>query len=301
MSRFGSVSALTVGAVLACAAFAVTVGAAFAGMDPATATRLSSISGATAALLSATCAVRSVASIWRGPRILSFGRDDAVLCPPDAAHATRNAAQIRGTMGGAGWVYRWRRLLPAIGWAAAVGGLLRHELGADALARPRHLAFGPALEHARAIGADLRVADHLLDAGQQRVEAAAEGIRIFTTVVDDANDAPIGNALVMVLKPGIAKAQIDTNRLDDQVIAWGRTNAEGEVRLKVVTVDASRRFLVRLAGVSDRSTLYCHGPARGIGKADPLLYFCTLRKGQQSCCSFAEPDGPHVAQSISGR
>jgi len=64
------------------------------------------------------------------------------------------------------------------------------------------------------------------------VEAAAEGIRIFTTVVDDANDTPIANALVMVLKPGIAKAQIDTNRLDDQVIAWGRTNAEGEVRLK---------------------------------------------------------------------
>lgn len=119
MSRFGSVSALTVGAVLACAAFAVTMGAAFAGMDPATAAQLSSICGATAALLSATCAVRSVASIWRGPRILSFGRDDAVLCPPDTAHAIRNAAQIRGTMGGAGWVYRWRRLLPAIGWAAA--------------------------------------------------------------------------------------------------------------------------------------------------------------------------------------
>jgi S1-C subfamily serine protease len=64
------------------------------------------------------------------------------------------------------------------------------------------------------------------------VEAAAEGIRIFTTVLDDANEQPIRDATVLVLKPGVAASEIDMNRLDDQAIAWGKTNAQGEVRLK---------------------------------------------------------------------
>ena len=36
----------------------------------------------------------------------------------------------------------------------------------------------------------------------------------------------------MVLRPGIDSSAIDVNRLDDQVIAWGRSNAQGEVKLK---------------------------------------------------------------------
>ncbi len=64
------------------------------------------------------------------------------------------------------------------------------------------------------------------------VEAAAEGIRIFTTVLDDANEQPIANATVMVLRPGVSASAIDMNRLDDQAIAWGKTNTFGEVRLK---------------------------------------------------------------------
>ena len=40
------------------------------------------------------------------------------------------------------------------------------------------------------------------------------------------------DALVMVLKPGVNASAIDMNRLDDQAIAWGKTNAHGEVRLK---------------------------------------------------------------------
>jgi S1-C subfamily serine protease len=64
------------------------------------------------------------------------------------------------------------------------------------------------------------------------VEAAAEGIRIFTTILDDANEQAVANATVMVLKPGINTSAIDMNRLDDQAIAWGKTNALGEVRLK---------------------------------------------------------------------
>ncbi|HEY5923548.1 MAG TPA: trypsin-like peptidase domain-containing protein, partial [Kofleriaceae bacterium] len=64
------------------------------------------------------------------------------------------------------------------------------------------------------------------------VEAAAEGIRIFTTVIDDANEQPVRDATVMVLKAGVSTSSIDMNRLDDQAIAWGKTNAQGEVRLK---------------------------------------------------------------------
>ncbi|HEY5945519.1 MAG TPA: trypsin-like peptidase domain-containing protein, partial [Kofleriaceae bacterium] len=64
------------------------------------------------------------------------------------------------------------------------------------------------------------------------VEAAAEGVRIFTTVIDDANEQPVRDATVMVLKAGVNTAAIDMNRLDDQAIAWGKTNAQGEVRLK---------------------------------------------------------------------
>jgi S1-C subfamily serine protease len=64
------------------------------------------------------------------------------------------------------------------------------------------------------------------------VEAAAEGVRIYTTIIDDASEAPVRDATVMVLKPGVTSAEIDMNRLDDQAIAWGKTNTFGEVRLK---------------------------------------------------------------------
>ncbi|MGE5180511.1 MAG: trypsin-like peptidase domain-containing protein, partial [Acidobacteriota bacterium] len=70
------------------------------------------------------------------------------------------------------------------------------------------------------------------DLAPTAVEAAAEGVRISTTVLDSANEAPIRDALVLVLKPGVSSSTIDMNRLDDQAIAWGRTNAQGEVRLK---------------------------------------------------------------------
>ena len=64
------------------------------------------------------------------------------------------------------------------------------------------------------------------------VEAPAEGIRISTHVIDVATQQPVVDALVMVLKPGVSPATVDTNRLDDQVLSWGRTNSSGEVQLK---------------------------------------------------------------------
>ena len=64
------------------------------------------------------------------------------------------------------------------------------------------------------------------------VEAPAEGVRISTKVVDAANDAPVADALVMILRPNVEASQVDVNRLDDQVLAWGRSNTQGEVQLK---------------------------------------------------------------------
>ena len=71
-----------------------------------------------------------------------------------------------------------------------------------------------------------------VDLAPSAVEAAAEGVRISTTVVDNANEAPIRDALVMVLRSDVNAGTIDMNRLDDQTIAWGKTNGQGEVRLK---------------------------------------------------------------------
>jgi hypothetical protein len=51
-------------------------------------------------------------------------------------------------------------------------------------------------------------------------------------VLDQANEAPIPGALVMVLRPGVNAGSVDVNRLDDQVLAYGRSNAQGEVLLR---------------------------------------------------------------------
>jgi hypothetical protein len=64
------------------------------------------------------------------------------------------------------------------------------------------------------------------------VEVPAEGVLISTKIVDAANQQPVPNATLMVLRAGISSDQIDVNRVDDQVIAWGRANAEGDVHLK---------------------------------------------------------------------
>jgi S1-C subfamily serine protease len=64
------------------------------------------------------------------------------------------------------------------------------------------------------------------------VEAPSEGVRIATKVIDAANEAPIRDALVLVLRPTVKASQIDVNRLDDQTLSWGRSNTQGDVQLK---------------------------------------------------------------------
>ena len=64
------------------------------------------------------------------------------------------------------------------------------------------------------------------------IEAPAEGVQIQSHVLDVVNEAPVRDALVMVLRPGINARTVDVNRLDDQVLSYGRSNAQGEVLLK---------------------------------------------------------------------
>ena len=85
---------------------------------------VAAISAALAGPIAITASIQAVASIWRGPDIESFSRGECVLSGPGEADAVRAGAQLRGTMGGAGHLYRRRLALPAIAWlAAAVAGV----------------------------------------------------------------------------------------------------------------------------------------------------------------------------------
>jgi hypothetical protein len=65
------------------------------------------------------------AGFWRGPVIHSFSPNDAEACTPDEASFIRLGAQLRGTMGGAGYLHPARLLFPALAWVAtAVEGML---------------------------------------------------------------------------------------------------------------------------------------------------------------------------------
>jgi hypothetical protein len=73
--------------------------------------------------LAVAAALRAAASYWRGPDIVSFTRSDSEACTPAEAEYVHEHAQLRGTMGGAGYLYRRRLALPVIAWlAAAVAG-----------------------------------------------------------------------------------------------------------------------------------------------------------------------------------
>jgi hypothetical protein len=77
--------------------------------------------GVLAIPLAIAAAVRDVLSTWRGPRLIAFDRADAVRCDPVQAEQVRAAAQLRGTMGGAGHVHASRLAFPIASWLAALG------------------------------------------------------------------------------------------------------------------------------------------------------------------------------------
>ena len=74
--------------------------------------------GTLAAVLAAMAAIRNVAHVRRGPSIVEFQRRDATLCDARESAAIRAAAQLRGTMGGAGYLFPRRLAFSAVGWAA---------------------------------------------------------------------------------------------------------------------------------------------------------------------------------------
>jgi S1-C subfamily serine protease len=71
-----------------------------------------------------------------------------------------------------------------------------------------------------------------VDLQPSAIEVPTEGVQIQSRVLDVANEAPVRDALVMVLRPGVNASTVDVNRLDDQVLAYGRSNTQGEVLLK---------------------------------------------------------------------
>ena len=81
----------------------------------------------------------------------------------------------------------------------------------------------------------------------QVAQPAAEGIRIYTKVIDDETDAPVHDATVMVLRAGVDANAIDMNKIDDQTIAWGKTNGDGEVRLRQLVPNPGRYSVLVLA------------------------------------------------------
>jgi hypothetical protein len=69
------------------------------------------ITAAVAVPAATAAALQRLAYLWRGPSIVSFSRMDAVRCGVSDAEEIRAAAQVRGTLGGAGHVYRARLAL----------------------------------------------------------------------------------------------------------------------------------------------------------------------------------------------
>jgi hypothetical protein len=90
-----------------------------------------------AAPVALAAAGHALAAMWRGPIIVAFGLADSVPCSPAEAAYVRERALLRGTMGGAGFLYPRRLLLVAAAWLAAA------VLGLAGLSEPVYDAVGP--------------------------------------------------------------------------------------------------------------------------------------------------------------
>jgi hypothetical protein len=110
------VTRFTAAAVGICAALAgIEIAHAFGAAVPHA---LALVSASACAVIAATVAARNVAFVRRGPVILSFPRGEAMLCDAREASVVRSAAQLRGTMGGAGYLHPRRLAFAATAWSA---------------------------------------------------------------------------------------------------------------------------------------------------------------------------------------
>jgi hypothetical protein len=93
------------------------------------------VCAAVAVMLSLLMAGRTLLSIWRGPAVVAFQPAEAERCAREEAARIRSAAQLRGTMGGAGHVHPARLAFPAMAWlaSAALGAALALDEGTFAL------------------------------------------------------------------------------------------------------------------------------------------------------------------------
>jgi hypothetical protein len=113
-------SALTVAAtLLSWLALVSVAGFRAAGFSVSTTTQVAC--GVIAIPIVLAAALQTIISVWRGPRVIAFERSDAVRFGPDEADAVRAAAQLRGTMGGAGYVFPARLAFPVVSWLGALG------------------------------------------------------------------------------------------------------------------------------------------------------------------------------------
>jgi hypothetical protein len=64
--------------------------------------------------------ITTLVSIWRGPALVPFPVDDAVLCMGEDSEPVRAYARVKGTIGGAGHVYPIRLVYPALTWGAVL-------------------------------------------------------------------------------------------------------------------------------------------------------------------------------------
>lgn len=58
------------------------------------------------------------------------------------------------------------------------------------------------------------------------------GVTVVGKVAEAANGQPISGAFVIVFRPGLKADKIDNQRLEEQALAWGQSNAAGEFQLQ---------------------------------------------------------------------
>ena len=68
--------------------------------------------------------------------------------------------------------------------------------------------------------------------GTTPIPAAHEGIVVTTRVIDAVSHEPLPGALVVALAPGTDPSQVDPRHLEDAAVAWGLSDALGQVALE---------------------------------------------------------------------
>jgi S1-C subfamily serine protease len=76
----------------------------------------------------------------------------------------------------------------------------------------------------------------------------ATGVRIRTTIVDAANRQPVPGAVVIAFKPGVRAADVDLEKVDEQALSWGKSDAHGHVMLNRLVPRGQRYTVGVIAG-----------------------------------------------------